>query len=97
VIERNGGPDRTRICDLYRVKVANGSEDQQDDPQVADFAFGGMGQSGTKVTAMGQNGLLVLLILRRVNLGANNLRHRSDNDLRIPTAQVAEPLHTDSH
>ena len=54
--ERSGGPDRTRICDLYRVKVADPLQNEQNNPQAVDFVCDGLGQKGPNLRTLGHKG-----------------------------------------
>jgi hypothetical protein len=52
----DGGPVQTRTADLYRVKVKQPLQDQQEWLQVVDSAFNRLGQIGPIVRAMGHKG-----------------------------------------
>jgi hypothetical protein len=56
VFETSGGAAQTRTGDLYRVKVKQPLQDQQEWLQVVDSVFNRMGQIGPIVRAMGHNG-----------------------------------------
>ena len=62
----NGGPVATRTPDLYRVKVKQPLQDQQQWLQVVDSTFHWMGQIGPIVRAMGHKGPKFCASLGRV-------------------------------